>query len=142
MSRGEVVDEELTRVFARFRERFSSNHEIREKFFEARDGITEMVRGCCDNVRITVFFDNILDEPLVVQIGKEENCLKITFKQDGRVIYCWTKETWRKFFRDCWEGGKCFIRNIISFLVPIVRNISFFQRSALRYEVPEQENNT
>lgn len=101
-----------------------------------------MVRGCCDNVRITVFFDDILDEPLVVPIGKEENCLQITFKQDGRVKYNWTKQTWSKFFRDCWEGGKSFIRNIISFLVPIVRNISFFQRSKIMYEVSEEEKNT
>lgn len=80
-----------------------------------------MVRGCHDNVKITVYFDDILNEPIVVRIGNEENHLQITFKLDGRVAYCWTKETWSKFFRDCWEDVKSLLKKIILVIASFVR---------------------
>lgn len=71
---------------------------------ELRDGITEAVKNCSDNVRVVIYIDDVLDEPIFIGIGAQENHLIISIRNNGKVEYRWTKETWSKVFRDALEG--------------------------------------
>lgn len=71
---------------------------------ELRDGITEAVKNCSDNVRVVIYIDDVFDAPISIRIGAEENHLIISIRNNGKVEYRWTKETWSKVFRDASEG--------------------------------------
>lgn len=121
--RGEVIDEELTRAFARVKQKFNDYGELREAFYDVRDEITEVVKTCSDSVRVVVYIDDVLDEPIVVGIGAEENRLRISIRSNGKASYSWTKETWSKVFRDGWEGVKSLTKKIIGFIASKARTI-------------------
>lgn len=121
--RGEVIDEELTRAFARVKRKFNDYDELREAFYDVRDEITEVVKTCSDNVRVVVYIDDVLDEPIIVGIGAEENRLRISIRSNGKVSYSWTKETWSKVFRDGWEGVKSLTKKILGFIASKARAV-------------------
>lgn len=50
--RGEVIDEELTRAFARVKHKFHDYSMLREAFYKVRDKIFKTVKTCSDNVRV------------------------------------------------------------------------------------------
>lgn len=113
--RGEVIDEELTRAFARVKHKFHDYSMLREAFYKVRNKIFETVKTCSDNVRVVIYIDDVLDEPIIVRIGAEENRLRISIRTDGKASYSWTKETWSKVFRDGWKGEKPLIMKILGF---------------------------
>lgn len=113
--RGEVIDEELTRAFARVKHKFHDYSMLKEAFYKVRDKILETVKTCSDNVRVVIYMDDVLDKPIIVRIGAEENRLRISIRTDGKASYSWTKETWTKVFFDGWEGVKTLIMKILGF---------------------------
>lgn len=108
-------DEALNEAFKRVKEKFNDNKEIKEAYRDVRDSIYQMVRSCADNVRVVVYVDDILDDPIIVGIGSQENRLRITIKTDGKVTYSWTKQTWGKLFRDVKEKIKSIAQRIVMF---------------------------
>lgn len=121
--RGEVIDEELTRAFARVKRKFNDYDQLREAFYDVRDDITEVVKTCSDNVRVVVYIDDVLDDPIIVGIGAEENRLRISIRSNGKASYSWTKETWSKIFRDGWEGVKSLTKKILGFIASKARAV-------------------
>lgn len=96
-------------------------HEITEEaFYELRDEISHIVKNCADNVKVVVYFDFVLDKPLTVGFGKEENRLRITIKKDGKITLSWTKETWSKYFSDVWDVIKSIATDVVKCLVKTV----------------------
>lgn len=93
-------------------------HEVTEEaFFVLRDEITHIVENCADNVKVVVYFDFVLDKPLTVGFGKEENRLRITIKKDGKITLSWTKKTWRKYFSDVLNVIKSLSTDVVKCLV-------------------------
>lgn len=121
--RGEVIDEELTRAFARVKQKFNNYDKLREAFYDVRDDITDVVKTCSDNVRVVLYIDDVLDEPIVVGIGDQENRLRISIRSNGKASCSWTKETWSKIFRDGWEGVKSITKKIVECLASKARAV-------------------
>lgn len=69
--------------------------------------------------------DEVLDQPITVVVGKEENRLRITIKKDGRVTFFWTKENWGKIFRDAWNKVTACIRRIVGLITKSERSGNF-----------------
>ena len=61
--------------------------------FEIRNTIHQHMKTCADNVRVYIYVDEVLDEPLEFCVGRGENELIITVKHDGTVEYNWTYYT-------------------------------------------------
>lgn len=95
----ELNDEDLQEAYLRVKKKFEGHQQQKEAFFGIRDGFSSLIESCADNVRVVLYADDILDEPIVVSIGDEENRLRITLKTNGTITYNWTKETWGKIFR-------------------------------------------
>lgn len=93
-------DEDLQEAFIRVKKKFEGHQREKEAFYCIRDGFTPLIESCADNVRVALYVDDILDEPIIVGIGDEENRLRITIKTNGTVTYGWINETWGKIFRD------------------------------------------
>ena len=129
-------DEALTKAFQRIKHNLNDS-EIREAFYNVRDEIHKYVKTCDRNIRVVIYFDDVLDDPLVVVVGPGENRLRITIKRNGKVTYSWTKETWAKFFRDAWEGIKSFTANILQCIVsnicPLLKVATKVARKAITY---------
>ncbi|XP_062597224.1 uncharacterized protein LOC134258702 [Saccostrea cucullata] len=131
MESGELNDEALNRAFVRVKQKFRDNEELRDSFYDVRDGIHEVVATCANNVKVVIYIDEVLDEPIIVCAGNQENRLRITIKTEGRVTYSWTKETWGKVFRDAWNGVKSLTKKIIGCIVSKARTILSLAREVL-----------
>lgn len=97
-------DEDLHEAFVRVKEKFKGHEQKREAFYSIRDGFCAMIQSCAKDVVVVLYVDDILDEPIKVDIGKQRNRLRITIKTNGTVTYRWTKETWKKIFKDVKES--------------------------------------
>lgn len=113
----------MTRAFARVKRKFNDYDELREAFYDVRDDITKVVKTCSDNVRVVIYIDDVLDDPIVVGIGAEENRLRISIRSNGKALYSWTKETWSKIFRDGWEGVKSLTKKILGSIASKARSV-------------------
>lgn len=49
---------------------------------------------CTGNVLVIIYVNNVLDEPMVISSGSEDNELCITIRNDGSVRREWKKITW------------------------------------------------
>lgn len=63
---------------------------------------------------MVVYIDGVLDSPIVVKFGREQNRLVITIRSNGNVRYEWTKETWKKAFRDGWGKVVSITKRIVA----------------------------
>lgn len=121
----ELDDEALNRAFLRVKDKFLGYNEQKEAFRELRDGICDIVKSCADNIRVVIYIDEVLDQPITVVVGKEENRLRITIKKDGRVTFFWTKENWGKIFKEAWHKVTSFIRRIVGLITRSERTGNF-----------------
>lgn len=75
-------------------------------------------------MRVVIFIDDVLlDYPIIVNIGAEENRLRISIRSNGKASYSWTMETWSKNYRDGWEGGKSLTKKIPRFIASKARAV-------------------
>lgn len=100
MESSALIDETLNKAFIRVKDNFQNFQELKRAFQDVGDDINDVVRSCADNVRVVIYIDEILDDPIVVSVGKEQNRLQIIIKEGGNVEYSWTKQTWSKVFLD------------------------------------------
>lgn len=68
-------------------------------FFDFWDGICELVRSCVDNVEVVVKMNEILDDFIIIIIGKGENKFLVIIYSEIGICYRWIKEIWIKMFR-------------------------------------------
>lgn len=65
---------------------------------------------------MTIYIDEILEDPIEVLAGAGDNELVITIDEDANVNYEWTKETWSKVLRDAWNHVQSIIQEILEFI--------------------------
>lgn len=68
--------------------------EQEKAFYCIRDEIDEDLKLCAGNVLVIIYVNNVLDEPMVISSGSEDNELCITIRNDGSVRREWKKITW------------------------------------------------
>lgn len=73
---------------------FRDQLEQKKAFYCIRDEIDEDLKLCADNVLVFIYVNNVLDEPMVISSGSEDNELCITIRNDGSVRREWKKITW------------------------------------------------
>lgn len=63
------------------------------------------MRSCVDNVKVVIYMNEILDDFIIVIVGKGENIFLVIIYSEIGVDYKWIKEIWIKVF---WEWlGEC-----------------------------------
>lgn len=105
-------DEDLHAAFVRVKEKFEGHEQKRVAFYELRDHFCAMIKSCAKDVVVVLYVDDILDEPIKVDVGKKQNRLRITIKTNGKITYKWTKETWKRIFRDAKESVESLAKRI------------------------------
>lgn len=79
--------------------------------------------------------DEVLDDPITLSYGKQENELIITIDSKAGLEFTWAKETYSKLFWDTFEKGKEILRTIIEAIAAalryIVDRIGWTKQSAL-----------
>lgn len=118
----ELNDEDLQEAYVRVKKKFEGHQQHREAIYRIRDGFSSLIESCADNVRVVLYADDILDEPIVVKIGNQENRLRITLKTNGTITYRWTKETWGKIFRDAMMTINSLAKKIVSLFTSVARS--------------------
>lgn len=117
----------MHRAFRRVQQKFDEEDpqhiKMKEAFEELRDGICDIVRNCSTNVKVVIYIDGVLDEPITAKAGNGDNRLRMTIKRNGTFTYGWTKETWGKFFNDAWERVTSLMKNILGFIISSVSKI-------------------
>lgn len=113
------------------------NHpELRKAFADVRKVINQTVRSCADNIKVTVYMDEVLDEPIVETVGNGENKLLITIDSDNGNDFTWTEETLAKAFWDGWDKGEEIAKNVVACiatsLASVLRSFQFLTISAAR----------
>lgn len=83
------IEEELSRATARIIQKLHNYDEPREAFYGIRDEFVQVVTNCSDNLRVVLYIEDVLDEPIVVRIRAEKNRLIISIKNNGNVEYRW-----------------------------------------------------
>lgn len=111
----------MQKAFIKVKDDLNERPTMRESFYYVRDNIHEVVRSCATNVRVVIYFDDVLDEPIHVKSGREENRLRITINSDGTSTYAWTKQTWAKVFLDVKENVKSITQTILTKLASLLR---------------------
>lgn len=104
---------------------------MKRVFFQLRGGIHNFVSGCVKNVKVTIYIDEVLDDPIEIRAGAGENDFIITIDKDANVTYSWTRETWGKVLRDAWNKAKDITERIIGFIASKVGTLISLATSAL-----------
>lgn len=89
---------------------------MKKAFFNLRGGIHNFVSGCVKNVKVTIYIDEVLEDPIEVIAGAGDNELVITIDENAHVNYDWTKETWSKVLSDAWNHVQSIIQGILEFI--------------------------
>lgn len=111
------MNEAFRRVQQKFNEDDPQHQKMKEAFEDLRDGICDIVKQCSTNVKIVLYVDGVLDQPITAVAGNGENRLRMTIKRNGKFTYGWTKETWGKFFKDAWERAVTLMKKILEFFI-------------------------
>lgn len=102
------------------KEKIKDKKDVQDGLSKVRKEINETVRGCADNVRVVIYIDGVLDEPMIFSHGKEENRLVITLKRDGGIDYTWADRSLGKYLRD---GILGFTNRICSILQSVAKPV-------------------
>lgn len=65
---------------------------------------------------MTIYIDEVLEDPIEVLAGAGDNELVITIDEDANVSYEWTKETWSKKVKDAWNNVQSILQEILGFI--------------------------
>lgn len=65
---------------------------------------------------MTIYIDEILEDPIEVLAGAGDNELVITIDENAHVSYEWTKETWSKIISDAWNLVQSILQDILGFI--------------------------
>lgn len=60
---------------------------------------------------------------MIFNFGKEQNRLVITIRSIGKVKAEWSKETWKKVFRDGWRGVVSMTKKIVAAIAVTVNTL-------------------
>lgn len=116
MESGELNHRALHNAFKRVKDNFKDHDELKKAFINLRGGIHNFVSGCVKNVKVTIYIDEVLEDPIEVIAGAGDNELVITIDENAHVNYDWTKETWSKVLSDAWNHVQSIIQGILGFI--------------------------
>lgn len=117
----EDFDTILQRIYLQNKAHFNKDKKMKDAFFDLRDSLHNMIKQCSDNVEITIYVNDILDQPIVIKRGKMENRIRITINSNGEVTHGWTKETWTKTLWDWFYGFFDLIERIVGVFASAVK---------------------
>lgn len=89
-------------------------------FADVQNLITQTIRNCADNIKLIIYRDEVLDDPVIVSVGEGENKLLITIDSDNGVDFTWTEETLAKAFWDGWENGEEIAKNVAACMASLL----------------------
>ncbi|XP_062605066.1 uncharacterized protein LOC134266878 [Saccostrea cucullata] len=115
-----ITHQDLNKAFNRVKEKFNGFNAVKKSFREIRNKLHEIVRSFSNNVRVVIYVDDILDDPIILEAGNAENELLIAIDPEGEYTYSWPKKTWSKVFSDVWEGLKSFVGSILSCIASFI----------------------
>lgn len=81
-----------------------------------RDNIQRMIEGCADNIKITIYLDDVLDGFIEIMAGQEENLLSISIKSNGDMTHSWNRRTNELTFR-VEAGVRSICKNLLWFVL-------------------------
>lgn len=104
----------MHRAIQKIKHKFGDDRrEMLKAMYKIRDTIHEEIKSCANNVKVYIYVNDVLEEPLHFTVGSMENELVISVQDDGTITYKWTSYTKVKSFWDFWEGIKNFVCNIL-----------------------------
>lgn len=80
----------------KFKHKFEGDEKQKQALYKVRDEIDGLVSFGSNNIRFSLFVDDVLPEPIVFKAGKEENQLCIYINSDGTHSCVWEKKTFGK----------------------------------------------
>lgn len=101
-NRNDVDANVLTDVLQQFMHKFEDFENQKQGLYNARDEIVDLVNGCSDNVCLSIFVDDVLDQPIVIKSG-DKNVLFISIKCNGTLKSTWKKRTIEKHLKDLYK---------------------------------------
>lgn len=106
-------DETVHKAFSKVREKIKSQKGLRKGYSELRKSIAQTVKSCWNDVKVTIYMDEVLDDPIIITSGKGNNKLLIIIDSDAGVSFTWTEETMAKAFWDGWGIGSEITKSIL-----------------------------
>lgn len=103
--------------YLRAKDKFKGHDESKKEYLKLRQKISSYVGSSMKNVHVTIYVDNVLEDPIIICAGTGENKLVITIDDDAKVSHRWEKKTWSKVLRDAWDNVESVIQNIVQMIV-------------------------
>lgn len=108
-----INDETVNKAFSKVKDKLRSKKELRKGVAELRKLIAQTLQSCSDNVKVTIYMDEVLDDPIIIPCGKGDNKLLVTIDSDDGVDFTWTETTMAKAFWDGWGLGTKIAKKIV-----------------------------
>lgn len=130
----DVVDHmAIFKAYTRVKDKFIGHDKSKTEYLKLRESISRYIGSCMENVHVTIYVDDVLDEPIIICSGKGENKLVITFDADANFSHKWEKKTWKKVLRDAWDNIESVIQNIAQMIVSKTSGlVEFAHRLAIK----------
>ncbi|XP_078318198.1 uncharacterized protein LOC144620654 [Crassostrea virginica] len=87
----DAVEQLIQISLEKLKEILGDHDSTKKALYTLRDRIQPMIDGCADNIKITIYLDDVLNGSIEIKAGQAENCLRITIKNNGDIIHNWTK---------------------------------------------------
>lgn len=108
-----INDETVNKAFSKVRDKLRSKKELSKGVAELRKVIAQTVQSCSNNIKVTIYMDEVLDDPIIISCGKGDNKLLVTIDSDDGVDFTWTETTMAKAFWDGWGLGTKIVKGIV-----------------------------
>lgn len=103
--------------YSRVRDKFIGHDKSKQEYLKLRSSISSYVGSSMKNVHVTIYVDDVLEEPIIICAGEGENKLVIIIDADANVTHNWEKKTWSKVLRDAWENIESVVKHIAQMIV-------------------------
>lgn len=114
----DVVDHmAIFKGYSRVKDKFIGHDKSKKEYLKLRQKISDYVGSSMDNVHVTIYVDDVLDEPIIMCAGDGENILVITIDADANATHTWVQKTWKKVFRDALDNIESVVKNIATMIV-------------------------
>lgn len=110
----EINDETVNKALSKVKDKIHSKKELRKGVAELRRTIAQTVQSCSDNVRVKIYMDEVLDDPIIITCGRGDNILVVNIDSEDGVDFTWTETTMAKAFWDGWGLGTQITKSIVT----------------------------
>lgn len=121
----QINDETIHKAFSIVKHEIKTKKKLQKGVAELRKKITQTLQSCHDNVKVKIYMDELLEDPIIIPCGRGDNTLVVTIDSDDGVDFTWTETTMAKAFWDGWGLGTKIAK-------AIVETIAGFSSTALQ----------